>query len=292
MRREIEGPLSADQHKKNDEEQFFPGSIEMRRRLEVHSQKEAICRWLAAKNVAVSEILWWPEKRSMTLSNTNIIRHMIAGNIIIEPFESRNLTTSSYDLTIGDWYFREQEHEPGTQALYSPYDEEDVRRIWGQPKQAVLMGERQNHRNIWKPGNIRLDEKVIFIPPGETFLCHTREFAGGQNVLTTMMKARSSMGRNFIEICKCAGWGDVGYINRWTMEITNNSRYYTIPLPVGRRVAQLVFFETGVAAGIYSADGKYQSTPDIRELEAKWIPDSMIPKMWKDWEVRREGIDD
>jgi hypothetical protein len=33
--------------------------------------------------------------------------------------------------------------------------------------------------------------------------------------VTTMMKARSSLGRNFIEICKCAGWGDVGYINRW-----------------------------------------------------------------------------
>lgn len=58
------------------------------------------------------------------------------------------------------------------------------------------------------------------------------------------MKARSSLGRNFIEICKCAGWGDVGYVNRWTMEITNNSRYYTIPLVVGRRVAQIVFFET------------------------------------------------
>ena len=24
-----------------------------------------------------------------------------------------------------------------------------------------------------------------------------------------MMKARSSLGRNFIEVCKCAGWGDV-----------------------------------------------------------------------------------
>lgn len=59
-----------------------------------------------------------------------------------------------------------------------------------------------------------------------------------------MMKARSSLGRNFIEVCKCAGWGDVGYINRWTMEITNNSRYYSIPLVVGRRIAQIVFFDT------------------------------------------------
>jgi dCTP deaminase-like len=52
------------------------------------------------------------------------------------------------------------------------------------------------------------------------------------------------LGRNFIEVCKCAGWGDIGYTNRWTMEITNNSRHYSIPLVVGRRVAQIIFFES------------------------------------------------
>lgn len=31
-----------------------------------------------------------------------------------------------------------------------------------------------------------------------------------RKTVTTMMKARSSMGRNFIEVCKCAGWGDIG----------------------------------------------------------------------------------
>ncbi|MCX8513508.1 MAG: hypothetical protein ORN26_00305 [Candidatus Pacebacteria bacterium] len=41
--------------------------------------------------------------------------------------------------------------------------------------------------------------------PGETILAHTNEFIGGRNHITTMMKARSSMGRSFIEVCKCAG---------------------------------------------------------------------------------------
>jgi hypothetical protein len=58
-----------------------------------------------------------------------------------------------------------------------------------------------------------------------------------------MMKARSTWGRNFITVCKCAGWGDVGYVNRWTMEIANSSRNKHIPLVVGRRIAQIVFFE-------------------------------------------------
>jgi hypothetical protein len=49
------------------------------------------------------------------------------------------------------------------------------------------------------------DDRVIFISPQETILAHTQEFIGGRKTVTTMMKARSSLGRNFIEICKCAG---------------------------------------------------------------------------------------
>jgi len=43
------------------------------------------------------------------------------------------------------------------------------------------------------------------------------------------------------------------------MEITNNSRYYSIPLVVGRRVAQIVFFDTeGITGPSYESNGKYQ----------------------------------
>jgi dCTP deaminase len=77
------------------------------------------------------------------------------------------------------------------------------------------------------------------------------------------------MGRNFIEVCKCAGWGDIGYINRWTMEITNNSRYYSIPLVVGRRIAQIVFFDSDGTIGersYTSSNGKYQTADDITKI--------------------------
>eukprot|EP00026_Physarum_polycephalum_P013937 Phypoly_transcript_14398.p2 GENE.Phypoly_transcript_14398~~Phypoly_transcript_14398.p2 ORF type:complete len:104 (+),score=8.59 Phypoly_transcript_14398:561-872(+) len=103
-----------------------------------------------------------------------------------------------------------------------------------------------------------------------------------------MMKARSSMGRNFIEVCKCAGWGDVGYVNRWTMEITNNSRHYSIPLVVGRRIAQLVFFDSeGILDKSYEKSGKYQTTDDLETLQKNWTPYDMLPKMYKDKEIRK-----
>ena len=102
------------------------------------------------------------------------------------------------------------------------------------------------------------------------------------------MKARSSTGRNFIEVCKCAGMGDVGYFNRWTMEIVNTSRFQTIALPVGRRVAQLLFFEVEPvrAADVYSASGKYQDTTSLESLKLRWTPEQMIPKQWNDREAR------
>ena len=44
------------------------------------------------------------------------------------------------------------------------------------------------------------------------------------------------------------------------MEITNNSRYYSIPLVVGRRIAQIVFFDTeGIEQKSYETTGKYQT---------------------------------
>jgi len=104
-----------------------------------------------------------------------------------------------------------------------------------------------------------------------------------------MMKARSSLGRNFIEVCKCAGWGDVGYVNRWTMEITNNSRNYLIPLVVGRRIAQIIFFETGPILGAdYTSNGKYQSSQNITKLRKEWKPEMMLPRLWADKDIKKK----
>lgn len=87
----------------------------------------------------------------------------------------------------------------------------------------------------------------------------------------------------------CAGMGDIGYCNRWTMEITNNSLDYALPLVVGRRIAQLVFFRTDALAANdkdYTASGKYQTGSDIAKLKESWQPKDMLPKQWRDREVR------
>lgn len=219
------------------------------------------------------------------LSNKRILKHLSSGNIVISPFKSKNLGTASYDLTLGEYYFREQIPEPGF-STYSPWSSNDIQRVWGKAQRAVHAGKYSRRTGRKLPSGIGAGDMVIWIPPGETYLCHTKEFIGGRNVVTTMMKARSSMGRNFIEVCKCAGWGDVGYINRWTMEVTNNSKYFTIPLVVGRRIAQMAFFEVGPILGKqYSGNGKYQKEDELNKIKKSWKPDDMLPKMWKDKEV-------
>lgn len=226
----------------------------------------------------------------MALSDKRILESMEEGSIVIAPFDRGQLATSSYDVTLGEYFFREQTPKYN-HALYNIWDKAHIEHVWGADKveQAVFAEEAFKKYNFDWSGGIRPDDKVVVLRPGETILAHTNEFIGGKDHITTMMKARSSLGRSFIEVCKCAGWGDVGYINRWTMEITNNSKNYIIPLVVGRRIAQLVFFETGPIVGAdYAASGKYSSSTDVKKLEKEWHPHMMLPRLWTDKDTKKK----
>lgn len=212
------------------------------------------------------------------LSDSEILACMSNGEVVISPFEPRNLGPNSYDVTLGEFYYREQPCR--ADAVFNIYSEAHVWGVWGGPIEALTAGQLRRDGE-----NIAPTDRVILLGPGESILAHTNEFIGGRSNVTSMMKARSSFGRCFITVCRCAGMGDVGYINRWTMEITNNSRYYHIPLVVGRRVAQITFFRTG-AATYYADKGKYQSSSNLDQLRADWRPAMMLPRLHRDWELR------
>lgn len=227
----------------------------------------------------------------MALSDKRVLMEMERGDIVISPFDRKNLGTCSYDVRLGEYYFREQSSSraDGDHSLYNIYDQSHTESVWGTtPQQAITAEILRTLDKGFSFKGIKEDDLVILIQPHETILAHTEEFIGGRNHITSMMKARSSFGRSFIEICKCAGWGDVGYINRWTMEITNNSQYYCIPLVVGRRIAQIVFFETGPILGAdYPEEGKYQHSPALNDLREDWDPKMMLPQLYKDRDISR-----
>ena len=98
------------------------------------------------------------------------------------------------------------------------------------------------------------------------------------------MQARSTVGRSGINVCQDAGWGDCGYINRWTMEIYNNNDRHVL-LPVGWRIAQIVFYHANSVRGEYSTDtGKYQaySADELDKLIRNWQPSTLLPQAYKD----------
>ena len=221
------------------------------------------------------------------LSDKEILHQWTQGAIVIEPFVRSRIGTNSVDVCLGEYFYRENAPDPDYQPrqIFNPYSYEDVMRVWG-PDYC----EAPYRDHIFPPNedmaNIKDTDRVIMLAPGETILAHTKEFIGGRYQYTTMMKARSSFGRSFIEVCKCAGLGDVGYINRWTMEVTNNSRYYHIPLVVGRRIAQITFYNTGKTLKDYAVDGKYQGTDDLQDLIKNWKPEMMLPRLYDDRELR------
>ena len=123
---------------------------------------------------------------------------------MIEPFNKKQLKTTSYDVTLGEWFWREG-HPAGRATIHNIYDANSTHNVWQGPfcaETAGVIGKRlaAEFKNI--PDKAR----VILLAPGETILAHTQEFIGGRDICVAKMYARSSLGRNFIEVCKDAGW--------------------------------------------------------------------------------------
>jgi deoxycytidine triphosphate deaminase len=144
-------------------------------------------------------------------------------------------------------------------------------------------------QNGFKPINgIPDDHPVIAIKPGERILAHTHEFLGIRPPGAYDLRARSSWARNGIAVCFDAGWVDPGYINRLTLEIFNLNQREVVLLPVGERIAQAVFHETGEVEGSYGEgrnagfSGKYQRGTDLESIIKIWSPDMMLPQAYLD----------
>jgi dCTP deaminase len=194
------------------------------------------------------------------LSNFHIKTYLSTGAIVIEPFHETQLGTNSYDVRLGNWYY-----------LPNP----DV--------QSVDFTQEYESKNFWL--GPRYSNSRIMVPAGETILAHTLEIIGARDGITTAMKARSSIGRSCLSVCKCAGVGDVGFVNRWTMEITNHSKA-DIYLPVGLRVAQIEFHKVGQILKGTEYSGKYLS----HNGPLQWQPQDMLPRLYLDQDYQEYAM--
>jgi len=171
-----------------------------------------------------------------------------------------------------------------------------VHRYFGEVHQAVAHQDWCNANGVNLLDNIPADHPVIPLRPGERILTHTHEFFGIKPPGAYQVKARSSWGRNGVAVCFDAGWVDPGYINRLTLEIYNLNEHETVLLPVGERIAQAVFLETGPVEGSYGEgrdngfSGKYQQGTNLDDIISTWRPEMMLPRAYKDNRTLPEEI--
>lgn len=244
------------------------------------------------------------------LSNRQIRKGHHNGHVVIDPFVSDNIRKSSVDVRLGQWFWKCDT----SVGVYNPRDPALRDRYFAgpylaKPYEAVFHKIAPNKLQLEDPvrykalcdmyaGDMEIawplpgpnaffgipeGFPVIVMEPGETVLAHTIEFIGIRPPGTSEMRARSTWGRNGLGVCKCAGAGDPGYIYRWTYELTNFNRVPLI-IPVGERIAQVIFHKTGVVdEGVYGAEtgsykSHYQDGEEIEELKKNWSPYDMLPK--------------
>lgn len=228
------------------------------------------------------------------------------GHVVCEPRPNK-VNGSSIDVRLGENFYLAGDSR-NISAIFNPFDESDVNRYFGKVLQAkpfrhvidkVLQEIKANENLTTKEKKRRLESfeghenltniddehPLILLRPNERILAHTHEFIGIRPPGTTSMQSRSTTGRIGVASCFCAGWGDPGYINRWTMEVNNLNENEYVPLPIYYRIAQIVFSMTGPVATEYAkSTGKYQTvtSDDFDTLQANWQPDGMLPRSPKD----------
>lgn len=287
--------------------EFYPSPRDLVRSFEQSPYQEAILNYFSEHNVDIRGLFRWPKERRGLLSDVGILRHFLAGNIVIDPFNIERLQSNGYDVSLEENYFVYhsspttsgspiKEFSPifpawkGGSPIFNPLDREDVFWSWREVQHAQTVGEllkslEQSLRYMPGARNLRflegyeLDDKVIFIEPGQMILGHTVEFVGGRNVISTTISGRSSLGRSMIEACSDANLGDIGFINRWTLELANKSQVATIALMVGQPIATIQFME--VEPPIANYRGVYQDGKTLEEVKASWEPEDLLPKMRK-----------
>lgn len=233
----------------------------------------------------------------MALTRRTILRKVKSGEIFISDFDRTRLQGASYDVTLGKHYYRICEPTNRTIGMHCPLSKESTDQLWGKPHTAERFQEIINRygNEIDKETRLRIppDALVILLEPGDFILAHTNEFIGTTSPwLTPAMSAKSSSARNGFSICRCAGWGDPGYFNRWTMEIRNEISKERIILPVNMAIGQIKFladtnffskvieFFSPNKSSLYYEKGSYQEFAK-HDVMSKWSPESMLPKMYK-----------
>lgn len=169
-------------------------------------------------------------------SSTDFLREMEAGRIEISDFDPERLNPNSYDVILGNWFY-----------LLHP----------------------DHHCNARYYGPLRVEDgDGILIPAGMTLLGMTKDRLASYGDILGQLRSKSSTRREGITVCDDAGFGDVGYANHWTVELSSHVNGPGMYLTVGKAFAQILYQRTETPP-LRSYSGQYNAS--------EW-PGCMLPK--------------
>jgi len=211
------------------------------------------------------------------LSDRDILREMKNGNIRILGFKNNHLNNSSYDLTVGQFYYQTDSRRESDISIFNPLRPEQVHAYWGNLRVAARL--ENDPIDSYRRAGINKGDQYIIISPGCSILSHTNEFIGTSGRIGAFIQNRSSAIR--ANIVSFGGWVDVGYFGRLTIVLHNGTKAQMI-VRVGDRINQIIFLRTGKVNHTYN--GQYQMTPKsltFEDLNQSWTPEAMLPKIMK-----------
>ncbi len=159
----------------------------------------------------------------MILTGEEIKRQVKKGNVILKPFNSKNVTTNSYDLTFGDKYL-----------VYI---------------NKILDSARENKYKIKK-----IPKGGLLLKKGDFILGHSKEIIGSKKFVP-LIHARSGIARLGLFVHITADLIDIGSIGNITFQLyaTKNIRIYS-----GMLIGQVSFWVPKGKIILYK--GKYQNS--------------------------------
>lgn len=159
------------------------------------------------------------------LGHNDIYEAVRCGDITIDPFDGEQLNPNSYDVRLGSNFLR-----------YKNQGVKDVK-----------------EKSDWKARSQTVSsEQGIVLEPNELYLSHTKEVVGS-SVYVPQLTGKSSTARVGLSVHVTAGFGDLGYVGQWTLEIVP---YETVKVYPGMRIGQVYFLEASDTSVQY--DGKYK----------------------------------
>ena len=174
----------------------------------------------------------------MLLSDTEILKQIKKGTIVITPFNIENMGSNSYDVHLGE--------------NFAQYNNKTL--------------DAKKHNEIH---HFKIPKTGFVLKPGQLYLASTIEYTETHKHVP-FLEGKSSTGRLGIDIHATAGKGDVGFCGFWTMEISTSIPVRIYP---GMPIGQLIYYKVeGKVKKLYNKkkDAKYSYQNKLPKESMMW----------------------